>query len=76
MCSPTSTRPEADKTPQAYSAFHQGQWILVNQHLDSMTSAAGNPVPKGQAVVLKHGQSFRLAAGPNGRSVDVEIVGN
>src|SRR5262245_55526927 len=68
--------PEADKTPQAYCAFHQGQWILVNQNLDTMTSAAGNPVPKGQAVVLKHGTSFRLATGPNGRGVDVEIVGN
>lgn len=53
--------PDADRTPQAYFAMHQGQWIMVNQNLDSLTSPSGNPVPKGQAVVLKHGETFRLA---------------
>jgi len=67
--------PDADRTPQAYFAWHQGQWILVNQHLDSMTSAAGNPVPPGQAVVLRHGDIFRLAQGGTGRNVLVEMLG-
>jgi serine/threonine protein kinase len=67
--------PEADKTPQAYFAWHQGQWILVNQALGSLTSPAGNPVPPGQAIALRHGETFRLDAGPNGRSVLVEMQG-
>ncbi len=66
---------EVDRTPQAYFAWHQGQWLLINQHLDSLTSAAGNPVPAGQAIVLRNGESFRLAAEPNGRSVEVELLG-
>jgi serine/threonine protein kinase len=66
---------EADRTPQAYCVLHQGQWLLINQHLDALTSAAGNPVPAGQALVLRSGETFRLAAGPNGRSVEVEMLG-
>ncbi len=23
---------EADRTPQAYCVFHQGQWLLINQN--------------------------------------------
>jgi hypothetical protein len=67
--------PDADRTRQAYFALYQGQWILVNQNLDSLTSPSGNPVPHGQAVALKHGETFRLAQGANGRSVVVELVG-
>jgi serine/threonine protein kinase len=67
--------PDADRTPQAYFAFHQGQWLLINQHLDTLQSPAGNPVPPGQAVVLRHGESFRLEAGANGRGVLVELLG-
>lgn len=66
--------PDADKTPQAYFALHHGQWIIVNQQLKSLTSVAGNPVPAGQAIVLKHGEQFRLSQEPNGRMVEVEIL--
>jgi serine/threonine protein kinase len=68
--------PEADRTPQAYFALHQGQWILVNQQLDSLTSPAGNAVPRGQAIVLRPGETFRLAAGAAGRGVLVEALGH
>jgi serine/threonine protein kinase len=67
--------PDADRTPQAYFAFHQGHWLLINQALDSITSPAGNPVPRGQAIVLRHGEQFRLAAGAAGRGVVVEMAG-
>jgi len=67
--------PDADRTPQAYFALHQGRWILVNQALESLTSPAGNVVPRGQAIGLEHGQTFRLAQGATGRSVAVELVG-
>jgi serine/threonine protein kinase len=67
--------PEADRTPQAYFALHQGQWLLINQCLTGLTSTTGNLVPPGQAVALKHGTNFRLAAGPNGRTVEVELLG-
>lgn len=65
---------EADRTPQAYCQFHQGQWILVNQNLTSLTSPAGNRVPPGQAVVLKHGSQLRLSQEPHGRIAEVQIL--
>jgi hypothetical protein len=67
--------PDADRTPQAYFLLHQGQWLLVNQRLDGLTSPAGSPVPAGQAVVLRPGEAFALAPGPAGRSVEVEMLG-
>jgi serine/threonine protein kinase len=67
--------PNADRTPQAYCVFHQGQWLLVNQELDTLTSPGGNFVPRGQAVVLRPGETFRLAQGETGRGVLVEMVG-
>jgi serine/threonine protein kinase len=66
--------PDADRTPQAYFALHQGQWLLINQQLETLTSPTGNPVPAGQAVVLRHGESFRLATGATGRGVEVEML--
>jgi serine/threonine protein kinase len=68
--------PEADRTPQAYFALHQGQWLLINQKLQGLTTPAGNPVPAGQAVVLRHGETIKLAEGPTARSVEVELLGH
>jgi hypothetical protein len=65
---------EADRTPQAYCQFYQGQWILVNQNLTSLTSPGGNRVPPGQAVVLKHGVQLRLSQDPHGRIAEVQIL--
>ncbi|HPZ06528.1 MAG TPA: serine/threonine protein kinase [Candidatus Eremiobacteraeota bacterium] len=64
---------EADRTPQAYCAFHQGQWIMVNQALSSLTSPGGNRVPPGQAVVLSDGAQIRLSQEPHGRIAEVQI---
>jgi hypothetical protein len=66
--------PDADRTPQAYFALHQGQWLLINQHLASLTTPAGNPVPPGQAVVLRPGETIRLSQEPTGRLAAVEAV--
>jgi hypothetical protein len=65
---------EADRTPQAYCQFHQGQWILVNQKLTSLISPSGNRVPPGQAVVLKDGAQIRLAQEAHGRIAEVQII--
>jgi hypothetical protein len=66
--------PEADPTPQAYFAFHQGQWLLINQHLAALTTPAGNVVPPGQAVVLRPGETIRLGPEPTGRLAEVEFT--
>jgi serine/threonine protein kinase len=66
--------PETDRTPQAYCALQQGQWLLVNQHLTSLTSPGGNRVPPGKAVVLTDGAQIRLSQEPHGRIADVQIV--
>lgn len=68
------TGENADRTPQAYCAFHQGQWLLINQNLDSLTSQSGNRVPKGQAVTLTHGTQIRLSQEPHGRIIEVQII--
>lgn len=66
--------PEADRTPQAYFAWHQGQWLMINQNLTSLTSPGGNRVPPGQAVALTPGAKIRLSQDPNGRIAEVEFV--
>jgi len=65
---------EADRTPQAYCVFHQGQWLMINQNLSSLTSPGGNRVPSGQAVALVDGAQIRLSQEPNGRIAEVQIV--
>jgi hypothetical protein len=65
---------EADRTPQAYCVFHQGQWLMINQNLASLTSPGGNRVPSGQAVALVDGAQIRLSQEPHGRIAEVQIV--
>ncbi len=65
---------EADRTPQAYCQFHQGQWILVNQNLTSLLSPANNRVPPQQAIVLKDGAQIRLSQERHGRIAEVQIL--
>lgn len=71
-----NVRPVAgvDQEVQAYVIFHQGQWLLVNKNLDSMISPAGNPVPKGQACVLKDGVEVRLSKEEHGRLISVKMI--
>lgn len=66
--------PDTDRTPQGYFVFHQGQWLLVNQALASLTSPGGNRVPPGQAVVLAEGAQIRLSQEPHGRMAEVQMV--
>jgi hypothetical protein len=65
---------EADRTPQAFCQFFQGQWILVNKSLTSLTSPGGNRVPPDQAVILKHGAQIRLSQEPHGRIAEVQLI--
>jgi len=64
----------ADRTPQAYCVFHQGQWLLINQNMTSLTSPGGNRVPTGHAVILKDGVQIRLSQEPHGRIADVQVI--
>jgi serine/threonine protein kinase len=63
-----------DQEVQAYVAFYQGQWILINKTLDSMVSPGGNPVPKGQACALRDGDEVRLSKEDQGRLVSVKMI--
>jgi hypothetical protein len=65
---------EADRTPQAYCVFHEGRWLLINQHLSSLTSPSGNRVPPGQAVELKDGAQIRLSQEAHGKVAAVQII--
>jgi hypothetical protein len=64
----------ANRTPLAYCVFHQGQWLLINQNLTSLTSASGNRVPPEQAVALTDGAQFKLSQEPNGRIAEVQLI--
>lgn len=63
-----------DRTPQAYCVFHQGQWLLINQNLTSLTSPGGNPVPPKSAIKLEDGVQFKLSQEPHGRLVEVQML--
>jgi serine/threonine protein kinase len=65
---------DRDVPRQAFFAFHLGKWLLVNEHLPSLTSPSGNRVPAGQAVELKDGVQIRLSQEPHGRIAEVQIV--
>ncbi|HQX50123.1 MAG TPA: hypothetical protein PLY87_09545 [Planctomycetaceae bacterium] len=65
--------PDSDLTPQAYFAWHGGQWLMLNQNLTSLTSAEGNRVPAGQAIALTPGAKIRMSQEPNGRIAEVEM---
>ena len=66
--------PDVDRTRQAYFAFHNGNWIMINEKLQNLISAAGNPVPPGKAVVLTDGAQIRLAQEEHGRTVEVNVI--
>ncbi len=68
--------PEADRTPQAYCVLNQGSWVLVNQNLSGLLSPGGNPVPRGQGLLLQPGVEFRLAESPHGRKAVVSFLGD
>lgn len=68
------TGERADRTRLGYFSFHQGKWILINEKLDSLTSASGNRVPIGAAVELKEGAQIRLSTSSHGRLAEVVFI--
>jgi hypothetical protein len=64
----------ANRKRLAYCAFHEGQWLLVNEGLTTLTSPAGNRVPIGQALALTHGAVFRFSTDPHGYQAEVDLV--
>ncbi|MDR1576957.1 MAG: kinase [Deltaproteobacteria bacterium] len=72
---PNEKLSEYEKKPVAYFAFHQKQWILINQTLDSLFDATNNkPISKGSYVALTNGLQLQLSKDPNGRLVNVSLV--
>ncbi len=66
--------PDVDKTPQAYCAFYQGKWLLINQALTSLTSPNGNPVDINKAVELKAGTQIRVSQEKHGCIIEVSML--
>jgi hypothetical protein len=64
----------ANRTRLAYCSFYQGQWLLINEGLTTLTSPTGNRVPLGQAVALTHGAVFRFSTDPHGYLAEVDLV--
>jgi len=62
---------DAQKEPLADCQLHNGQWLLINRHLNSLTSPGGNRVPPNSAILLQHGVQFRLSQEPHGRIAEV-----
>lgn len=67
--------PLGSKQMVARVVIYQNQWVLVNEALEKMISPTGNPVPKGQAVVLQEGSEIILNQAEKGRMVRVEMAG-
>lgn len=66
--------PNADNKVYAHIEFQQGNWLLVNDNLDSMISPGGNPVPKGKGCLLKEGNEIRLSKEEHGRLVSIKMI--
>ncbi len=67
--------PDADRRPQAYCAFYQGKWLLINQALNSLISPNGHRVEINQAVELKEGAQISLSQEAHGCIIEVHGVG-
>ncbi len=65
------TGERAERKRLGYFGVQAGQWLLVNEHLDSLTTESGNRVPAGQAVALIEGKPFQFSTGPHGRLAEV-----
>lgn len=63
----------ADKESVADCQLVNGQWLLINRKLTSLTSPGGNRVAADNAVALKHGAQIRLSQEPHGRIAEVEV---
>jgi hypothetical protein len=66
--------PDVDRTRQAYFAFHHGNWLMINEKLQSLTSATGNLVAPGEAILLADGAQIRLSQEKHGRVFEVRMI--
>jgi serine/threonine protein kinase len=64
----------ADHTPLGYFAFHNGQWVLVNQTHDTMMINESEPLPPNSMRVLVDGMRLRLSNDSNARLALVQMV--
>ena len=62
----------ADPRPLAHVVQHQGMWLLVNDALDEMVTASGNPVPRGNATAIGASSEVVLSSGSHARRASVE----
>lgn len=64
-----------EKKSQGYFLFHQGKWLLVNTHMDSLRDMdEDKDVPIGGRLELKNGQKILLSKEDGGRLVIVQIT--
>ncbi len=65
----------AQKTPMGYFTFHSGQWLLVNQKLDSLKDLTEDKeVPIDGTVALTNGKKLLLSREEGGRIVIVTLA--
>jgi len=63
------------KVPVGYFTFHQGNWVLVNQKLNSLKDVTEDKeIPPGEMVALTDGKKLLLSREEGGRIVVVTIA--
>jgi serine/threonine protein kinase len=63
------------KVPVGYFTFHNGQWVLVNQKLDSLRDLTEDvAVPIGSMVTLTDGKKLLLSKEEGGRVVVITLA--
>lgn len=72
--SPDETREGPGKESLAECRLVQGEYLLVNRKLASLTSPSGNRVAPGNAIALKHGMQFRFSQEEHGRIAEVNVL--
>jgi serine/threonine protein kinase len=66
---------EEQKKPLGYFTFHNGKWVLVNQHLPSLVDKTEDKdVPIGTMVELTHGKKILLSKEEGGRVVVITMA--
>lgn len=64
-----------DKQPVGYFTFHNNQWVLVNQQLESLKDVTANvDIPKGGMLVLEAGKKILFSNQDGGRLAFVSMA--
>ena len=64
----------ADRTPQAYFAWQNGGWHMVNESATPMFVVGAGSVPSGASIELRDGQQIQLSKSENGRLATVQMI--